>query len=226
MDGLVLVAAGSSSRFGGTVSKVLRPLAGKPVLVRALAPFLVAVKRMALVVVARREDHPAMKRLLPRAHFVDGGPTRAASVLHGLRALPEEVHTVLVHDAARPLVSADVVRRVLKTARLHGAAAPVRRVHDSLHHIEGATQEKPAFFLASVDRSAIVATQTPQAAQADLLRRAYEQLGDEAFKATDEVGLLRAAGIPVAAVKGDGRNLKITTPADLALAERLLADEV
>ena len=128
MDGLVLVAAGSSSRYGGTGSKLLRPLAGKPVLVRALAPFLVAVKRMALVVVAREEDRAAMQRVLPRAKFAGGGATRAESVLNGMRALPEGVHTILVHDAARPLVSADVVRRVLQMARLHGAAAPVRRV--------------------------------------------------------------------------------------------------
>ena len=225
MDGLVLVAAGSSSRFGGNVSKVLRPLAGKPVVVRALAPFLVAVKRLALVVVTREEDRAAVQRLLPRAKLVAGGATRAESVLHGIRALPADVHTILVHDAARPLVSADVVRRVLQAARLHGAAAPVRRVHDSLHRIERATTDKPAFFAESVDRSAIVATQTPQAAQADLLRGAYEQLGDGALTATDEVGLLRQVGVPVVAIRGDRRNLKITTTADLALAERLLADD-
>jgi len=226
MDGLVLVAAGSSSRYGGNVSKVLRPLSGKPVLVRALAPFLVAVKKMALVVVTREEDTAKVKRLLPRAKLVPGGATRAESVLNGLQALPADVHTILVHDAARPLVSADVVRRVLQTARLHGAAAPVRRVHDSLHRIEGATKEKPAFFLETLDRAAIVATQTPQAAQADLLRGAYEKLGEDALKATDEVAILKAAGVPVSAVKGDVRNVKITTAADLALAERLLADEL
>lgn len=226
MDGLVLVAAGSSSRFGGTVSKVLRPLAGKPVLVRALAPFLVAVKRMALVVVARKEDQAAMRRALPRAKFAAGGATRAESVLNGIRALPDGVHTILIHDAARPLVSADIVRRVLQAARLHGAAAPVRGVRDSLHRIVGATKEKPAFFVETIDRSAVVATQTPQAAQADLLLQAYAELGDQALQATDEVGLLRAAGVPVVAVKGDSRNLKITTSADLALAERLIADDI
>ena len=222
----MLVAAGAASRFGGTVSTVLRPLGGKPVLVRALAPFLVAVKKMALVVVIREEDRAAVQRLLPRARLVPGGATRAESVLNGIRALPADVHTILVHDAARPLVSADVVRRVLQTARLEGAAAPVRRVHDSLHRIEGASKEKPAFFRETLDRSAIVATQTPQAAQAQLLRDAYERLGEDALPATDEVGLLRSADVPVAAVKGDARNLKITTSADLALAERLLAHEV
>ncbi len=225
MDGLVLVAAGSSRRFGGRVPKVLRPLGGKAVLVRALAPFLVAVEKMALVVVTRPEDRAQVKHLLPRARFADGGATRAESVLNGLRALPDGVQTVLVHDAARPLVSADLVRRVLGAARRHGAAAAVRRVHDSLHRIEGATEGKPALFVEPVDRSTLVATQTPQAAGADLLRRAYEELGEEALKATDEVGLLHAAKIPVAAVKGDARNLKITTPADLALAERLLDDD-
>jgi len=225
MDGLVLVAAGSSRRFGGPLSKVLRPLAGKPVIVRSLAPFLVAVERMALVVVARPEDQPRIHRLLPRARLVAGGETRAASVLAGLEALPDAVEIVLVHDAARPLVSAGVVRRVLASARRHGAAAPVARVSDSLHRVEGATKERPALFVQTLDRSTIVRTQTPQAARADLLRRAYREGGSAALKATDEVGLLGAAGIPVAAVRGESRNVKITTPADLALAEHLLTEE-
>lgn len=224
MDGLVLLAAGSSRRYGGSLSKVLRPLAGKPVLVRALAPFLVAVERMALVVVLRPEDRVAVKRLLPRAPTVDGGDTRAESVRNGLAALPEAVEIVLVHDAARPLVSAGVVRRVLAAARKHGAAATVVRVLDSLHRVEGATREKPAFLREPVDRSTLVAAQTPQAARADLLRRAFEETGEEGLDATDEATLLGRVGIPVVPVLGDPTNLKITTSTDLALAERLLED--
>lgn len=225
MDGVVLVAAGASQRFGGSVSKVLRLLAGKPVIVRSIGPFLVAVESFTVVVAAREEDHRQIARLLPRAKLVKGGDTRAESVQNAITSMPASVDVVLVHDAARPLVSAGVVRRVLAAARKHGAAAPVIGVKDSIHRLTGATPDHPALITESLDRAALAAAQTPQGAKLALLKEAFAAAGDDLASATDEVSLLRRAEIPVAAVKGDKRNLKITTPQDLKLAEILLEKE-
>ncbi len=220
VDGLVLTAAGTSSRFGRVGGpKVLRLLAGKPVILRALAPFRIAVERLAVVVTARAEDVPAMRRLLLNdVRVVEGGATRAESVRRGVEALPEDVKVILVHDAARPLLSADLVRRVLAAARRDGAAAAMLPVVDSLHRAipEAAVGLR---ITDGLDREGVFAAQTPQAARADLLRRAVAAAG---APDTDEIALLRRAGVPVTAVEGERWNFKITMPEDLELAERLL----
>jgi 2-C-methyl-D-erythritol 4-phosphate cytidylyltransferase len=223
MHGLVLTAAGSSTRFGrGGVSKVLRTIAGKPVLLRALAPFRIAVRDLAVVVTARVEDVAAIRRLvLPEVRVVPGGETRQESVRRGVEALPADVAVVLVHDAARPLLSADLVRAVLAAAVRDGAAAAVLGVTDSLHRLVPNAGGDPRIG-DGVDRARLVAAQTPQAARADLLRRAIAEAEASGASDTDEIGLLRRAGIPVTAVEGERWNLKITVPEDLELAERLL----
>jgi 2-C-methyl-D-erythritol 4-phosphate cytidylyltransferase len=132
----------------------------------------------------------------------------------GLAALTVACTHVAVHDAARPLVTATLVERVIKAALGDGAAVPVVPVGDTLHVIslEGTILSTP-------DRSGLRAAQTPQVARRDWLERAYRV----ADGTTDEGGLLHAAGYPVRLVDGDPTNLKITWPADLALAEALLA---
>ena len=221
MDALVLLAAGESRRYGGGVSKVLRHLAGKPLIVRSLAPFLVAVERMTLVIAARPADRAAVKRLFPRARVVDGGASRGESLARAVAALPVGVETILVHEAARPLASVDVVRRVLATARRDGAAAPIVPVLDPLHHVVHDEQGK-ARLEDTLDRSSLGAAQTPVAVRAELLRQALVAARDAALDPTDDVRLLQHAGIPVTAVRGDVKNLRVATPGDLELAAALL----
>ena len=226
MDGLVLLAAGPSRRFGGSTSKVLKRVAGKPMIVRALSPFLVAVESLALVIVARPQDHPTIKRHLPRANLVAGGSARVSSLLRGVAALPEGVDVVLVHDASRPLAPADLVRRVLAAARRDGAAAPVVAVRDSLHHVVQATDGGPSLLEDTLDRGQLGAAQSPQAARRGLLVRALNAHKKNADGASllpeNEVALLQQAGIPVTAVRGHPHNIRITHPEDLELAEGLL----
>jgi len=225
MDGLVLLAAGPSRRFGGSVSKVLRKLAGTPVIVRALAPFLVAVEEMSLVIVARPEDSAAISRLLPRARVVPGGEHRVESLRRGLEALPATVDVVLVHDAARPLATADLVRRVLSTARRDGAAAPIIPVRDPIHHVVGGEDRAtPTRLGAAVDRRQLGAAQAPQAARRALLERALEKAKTDGVEPEDEVTLLRNADIEVTAVRGNPHNFRITVRDDLVLAEGLLQE--
>lgn len=218
--GLVLTAAGSSSRFG-TGSKVLSPLAGIPVLVRAARAFVEALGALPTVVTVRAEDRAEVEALarsepaLSGARLVLGGATRQESVARGLAALPEGVEVVLVHDAARPLVPPALVRAVAEAARRDGAAAPALPVVDSVHAIDASGRLATA-----LDRAHLRAVQTPQGARADLLRRAFAAAARRQREATDEVGLLLAAGIPVTPVPGDPSNAKVTTLEDLERMER------
>lgn len=218
MDGLVLTAAGASLRFGGGTPKVLLPLAGTPVLLHALRAFTAALPHLAVAVTARAEDVGTVEALLPGARVVPGGPTRQASVERGVRALPPGLDVVLVHDAARPLLSPALVARVAEAARRDGAAVAGLAVSDSLHRLSADGRRLEG----AVARAGLFAAQTPQAARAAWLLDALAQAAAAGREATDEVGLLTAAGYPVTPVEGEAQNLKLTRREDLALAEALL----
>ena len=215
--GVVLPAGGSGLRLGGE-RKQYRLLGGAPVLVQTARAFCGHPEVAALVVVAPASDVADVGRMLAgfgvSAEVVAGGATRAASVACGLAALPEPVETVLVHDAVRPFVAPELIARVAAAVRAHGAAAAAVRVSDTLRRGAG------DWFAETVERDGMWAMQTPQGAGRDVLRAACAAsgtlLGDAA--PTDEAGLLARAGTPVAIVEGDTRNVKVTTPADWALA--------
>jgi 2-C-methyl-D-erythritol 4-phosphate cytidylyltransferase len=214
--GLVLAAAGSSTRFGGETSKVLLDLGGAPVIAHAARAFREALGPLPTVVAARAEDVLALRALcreepsLAGAVVVVGGATRQESVGIGVSALPPGVDVVLVHDAARPLAPPALVRRVAEAAERDGAAVPVVAVSDSVHRVDAR-----GVVVESFDRSALRAAQTPQGARAALLRRALAHAERTGTASTDEAALLVAAGIPVTAVEGDARNLKVTVAEDL-----------
>jgi len=146
---------------------------------------------------------------------VPGGATRADSVRAGLAAVPADAAVIVVHDAARPLARPDLFTAVIDavlTGHVDGAV-PVLPVSDTLKRVEADR------VVATVDRDGLRAAQTPQAFAAEALRAAHADGGE----ATDDAGLLEAVGRTVAAVAGDPRNVKLTRPEDLALAEALLA---
>lgn len=202
----VVVAGGGGSRYGGL--KQFELLAGRRVLdwsIAALAPVCQGV-----VVVVPAPALPGLD-LPPGVSAVVGGDTRSDSVRAGLDALPPTASHVLVHDAARPLVTADVVTRVCDALAAGAVAAvPVVPVTDSLRTVEG----RP------VDRSGLVAVQTPQGFRVDVLRTAHGA-GDTA---TDDASLVDRLGLTVVHVEGDPTNMKITAPHDLRMAEVLLHD--
>jgi 2-C-methyl-D-erythritol 4-phosphate cytidylyltransferase len=202
----VVVAGGTGARYGGL--KQLEPLAGRRVLdwaVDAVGSHR-AVEGTVLVVPASEVDRPD----LPPAVIVAGGATRSASVRCGLRALPDTATHVLIHDGARPLASKALVDRVVGQLGSNDAVVPVIPVTDTLRTVGGG----PA------DRHDFVAVQTPQGFALDALRRAHEADPD----ATDDASLVDAAGGSVVHVAGDPANVKITTPADLVVAQALLAE--
>jgi 2-C-methyl-D-erythritol 4-phosphate cytidylyltransferase len=147
------------------------------------------------------------------AAAVTGGSTRAASVAAGLAAVPDDADLIVVHDAARPFATPELVSRVLEALGQADGAVPGVPLTDTVKRVHaGVVVETP-------DRSQLVAVQTPQGFRADVLRRAHAQ-ADELAAATDCASLVEAAGGRVAVVEGDPANLKVTTPDDLAEARR------
>jgi 2-C-methyl-D-erythritol 4-phosphate cytidylyltransferase len=205
----VVVAGGSGQRFGQLKQFAL--LAERPVVEWAVAACRPSSSGVVLVVPKGSG--------LDTAHgadvVVEGGSSRAESVRFGLAAVPDEAEVIIVHDAARPLASDALFRSVIAAVAVEGAggAIPGVPVSDTIKVVDGART-----VTATLDRAALVAVQTPQAFGAALLRRAHAAGGE----ATDDAALVEALGATVRVVPGDPRNLKITTPADLGTAERLL----
>ena len=217
-----MVAGGSGRRFGGR--KQFLPLAGHPVASWSVRAARAVADGVVLVVPAPSPDGADAPVPAPGSSgedafgatcVVTGGATRAESVRAGLAAVPADAAVIVVHDAARPLAGPDLFSAVIEVV-LSGAAdgaVPVVPVSDTLKRVEGDR------VVATVDRDGLRAAQTPQAFAAGALRAAHAGGGE----ATDDAGLLEAAGRTVAAVSGDPRNVKLTRPEDLALAEALLA---
>ena len=216
-----MVAGGTGTRFGGL--KQFLPLAGVPVVSWSVRAASVAVDGVVLVVPdgtgAGVDGIPAPgttgDAALGASIVVLGGATRTASVRAGLAVVPDDAHVIVVHDAARPLAAPTLFRAVVdavRTGRFDGAV-PVVPVSDTLKRVEGDQ------VVATVDRDGLVVVQTPQAFDAAALRSAHAGHDD----ATDDARLLEIAGRTVGTVPGDPRNLKLTRPEDLAVAEALLA---
>lgn len=202
----------------GGLDKLEAPLLGRPLLRWTVERMSSAacLRRLVLVAASARVERLRNADWLPGgALVVEGGPTRSASVLAGLRA--SEAPLVLVHDGARPLATGRLADRVAQATAQEGAAVPVLPVVDALKTVRGQ-------WLAGVaEREALVRAQTPQGARRDVLIDAYEAAGGVAFG--DEAELLQSRGVPVATVAGEAANLKVTEAADLQLAGALLAAE-
>ncbi len=203
----------------GGRKKPFLELAGEPVLARALRPFLqhpaVTAVRVALAP-ADADAPPAwLTALDPRVAVVAGGATRAASVGAALAALPADVEVILVHDAARPLVTRAILDRCIAAAARGTGAVAGWPARDTLKEVDDAGR-----VVGTPERSRIWHAQTPQAFPAALLRRAYEAW--DGAPATDDAALVERVGGVVVMVEGSPRNLKVTRPDDLPIAELLL----
>jgi 2-C-methyl-D-erythritol 4-phosphate cytidylyltransferase len=218
--GVVVAAAGAGLRMGtGVTRKQYLELAGSPVLLRSLAAFLAHPSCRWVVAVLPPEDAADPPLSLPGdVALVPGGTTRSESVRAGLAALPAEADLVLVHDAARPLVTRAVVDRVLDAAALGSGAVPAVPVTDTLKRVRD-----DGLVVETVDRSALWAAQTPQGFPRRMLLHAYDAALREGWVATDDAALVERSGGRVVVVVGDPHNIKITRPEDLLLAETILA---
>ena len=220
--GVIIVAAGRGARMSATVPKQLLDLGGTTVLRRAIAAFD-AHPRVDRMVVVLPADLVAGAASIVGATarpcgIAAGGARRQDSVRLGLAAMASDVDLVLVHDAARPFVSAALIDRVIDRARDTGAAVPALPARDTVKHVDPAA----GVVRATLRRDEIWLAQTPQGFRRDVLTSAVA-FGADITDATDEAMLAERAGHTVAVVNGEADNVKITTPEDLAAARRALA---
>lgn len=218
-------AAGAGRRMGG-VRKALLELDGQPILLRAIRPFL-ETAGVECVVVALPPDqaaHPPgwLTGADPRVRVVAGGATRGESVAAAVAALPPGVEVVLVHDGARPLVARGLVERCLRAAAAGRAVVAGVPAVDTLKEVDARGR-----VVRTPPRGRYWHAQTPQAFPRPLLERAYRRARENGVEGTDDASLVELLGGEVEMVEGSPRNLKVTRPEDLILAERLLeaADE-
>jgi 2-C-methyl-D-erythritol 4-phosphate cytidylyltransferase len=224
----VVLASGSGTRVGGAVNKVYLPLAGRRVVGWSLAA-LAAVPGIGVLVLVIREQDRALADEVVAAldtpvEIVPGGASRQESELRALRVLAGRIEsgavdTVLIHDAARPLVTPALAANVLRAAREFGGAIPGLPRTD-LARVAGDE-------VVTADLGSVVKVQTPQGYPAAPLLAAYEQAAADGFTGTDTASCVaRYTDLPTHCVPGDERNMKITYPYDVAIAERLLAMSV
>lgn len=219
--GAVIVAAGSASRMGG-IDKVMAPLGGTPMVARTAAAFQNCDAIAEIVIVTRPDLIRPISALCAgmdkvRA-VVAGGSRRQESVWLGLNALSEDIQLAAIHDGARPLVSNLVIDRTVRAANSYGAAAPAVPVKDTIKVVKGGLVEN------TPERATLQAVQTPQVFDFDLLRGALKQAEEEKAAVTDDCSAVERLGMKVKIVEGDERNLKVTTPMDLKIAEMFLEE--
>lgn len=246
---VVIPAAGASSRYtamGGVRHKLDEDLGDRPVLHRTVELFTARAEVVAIVVAgpndaaaldAFRERHGPKLGFYGAAICRGGAEHRWQSVAAALAHVPEDATHIAVHDAARPCTPMDLIDRVVEAGRSHPAVIPgvpiadtIKRTehapeaggNDPLDAILGGTRPpnaEAALVTETIERAGVIAAQTPQLFGRELLQRAYRQ---DRLESTDDAQLVARLGVPVLVVRGDPRNLKLTTPADLELARAIL----
>lgn len=213
-------------RAGGSLPKQFQDLCRRPMLWWSVDAFLREDPSTTVILVVNADFISLWEEMVARlpeserhaALCCSGGSTRCESVANGLRLVAEADSLVAVHDAARPMVTVDMIRRGWESARLHGATVPVVPVVDTLRHLDGAEGESHV-----VDRSEYVAVQTPQVFRADILRSAYSQAMQPTF--TDDASVVEVYGGKVALYEGDPANIKVTNPLDFIIAAALISQK-
>ncbi len=215
---IIIVAGGKGERMKSRLPKQFIEIAGKPVVIHTFEAFKKYYNKARFILVLPEMEIGRWKHIKYHYDFtlphqlVEGGPTRFHSVKNGLLHVPAG-SLVLIHDAARPLVSETTVSNCIRTASIHGNAVPVVPVTESVRSIEkGISKAEP--------REKLFRVQTPQAFKSDLIKKAYDVVYHDRF--TDDASVLEAMGHQIFTVEGNPENIKITLPADLGFAEFLL----
>lgn len=214
---VVIPAAGQGSRIGGT-RKQFRKLGKYNPLIHCIRTFSTRSRIKEIIVVGPEKDLDEMREfistLVPGIKVVAGGASRQESVYNGLQAVNKAKY-VLIHDAVRPFVNADLIERVMKATEAAGAAAPAIEVHDSVRRGDDDTFGRP------IPREGLYRVQTPQGFEIEAILSAHKKAVESGWEATDDVSIVSRFGNPVQIVEGSAWNMKITTPEDWEMARLL-----
>lgn len=216
----VIPAAGTSTRMGQ--DKLMMEICGKPVLRYTLEAFDLCECIDGIILSCRASDIERYRELCREwgikkpVTAVEGGETRAHSIYNGILKCSKSVGYVSIHDAARPFVTPELIKETVETAMRDTAAAPALPVTDSIKRV------KNGRMVEDIKRDTIVAVQTPQSFDIDLIRAALKKAITEGVAITDDCGAAELIGQPTTIVKGDPNNIKLTTRSDILLAEKIV----
>lgn len=220
----IVVAGGSGSRMGTSTKKQYLKIKDKEILVYTVECFQNMPEIQEIVVVTGKEDIAYVEKLLKDtyklnkvSYIVAGGKERQDSVYNGIQAADEKSDYLVIHDGARPLITKEVVRAGLDMAYAHRASIIAVPVKDTIKLVskDGKVEDTP-------DRSSLWSVQTPQIFEKELIIHAHEYAKEHGLSVTDDSMLVEAIGVPVYIVEGEYTNIKITTPEDLIIAEKML----
>ena len=218
---VVVVAAGSSERMG--VDKMLMTLGAKPVIIRTLMAFQQSPLVDDIVVVTKAEKIMGLADMIKLydiskvTQVISGGATRMESALAGVSAVRKGAKLIAIHDGARPLVTQDLIRRVVEAANEYMAAVPAVRCVDTMKQVDA-----NGVIAGSVDRDSVVRVQTPQVFDADVIKGALSKAAEKNLPLTDDCSAMEMMGVKTHVVEGDTGNIKLTEPEDRVLAEAIL----
>jgi 2-C-methyl-D-erythritol 4-phosphate cytidylyltransferase len=217
----IIPAAGLGTRMRSQDPKQFLSLEGVPIIIHTLRKFAQCDLVDKIMVAVRDSDRPRLKELISqeglesRVQMVPGGTYRQDSVFNGFCAADSDTDVVVVHDAVRPFVEVDLISSVIREAYAHGSAILAVPCVDTVKQVE------KNLVTATLPRERIVLVQTPQAFRHAVLKEAFERARADQFFGTDEASLVERLGYEVYVVRGSERNLKITKPSDIPLAELL-----
>ena len=213
--------------MGGGVNKNLLQLAGEPILIRTLKTFSRVERVNFLIVVVAAHEVETVEKLLRGTdglkpwRLTIGGSERQFSIANGLKLLPDDAEIILVHDAARPLIGTQTIDAVIDAAEKFGGAIAAVPSKDTIKIVDA-----EGFVTYTPPRSELVAVQTPQGFRREILLQAYERAANENFLGTDDASLVERLNMRVKVVTSDYRNIKITTPEDINVAENFLRSTI
>ena len=208
---LIITAGGTSSRYGNK-NKLLEYIDDKMVIEHSLAPFLQFDEINQIIVVANVGILETLKKIFANKNIeiIEGGKTRQESVYNGLQCVKNQY--VIVHDGARPLITSDIIKKVMSRTIEYGATSVMSKTTDTIKEVDESGR-----IIRTIDRSKLYNTQTPQAFKTNLIKEAHNKLKDKTF--TDDSSMLEELGIPVYITEGNYTNIKITSKCDLDFAK-------
>ena len=219
----IIPAAGKGERLKSAVPKPLVLVHGRPIFIWTLLTISRSYPFQKIVIPTDKKYMKVMQKWLRRyklknVSLIEGGKTRAESVKNGMDELDGKTNVILVHDAARPLLKRELVKRLIREANGHGACILAHKATSTVKEVNPSR----GTIKRTIDRKKIFMAQTPQVVQAQLLSRAYSKHKKKAFRYTDEASLVESIGRKVRVLEGPSSNIKVTTPEDLLVAKSLL----